>query len=103
MAAVFSCSTNMTLVWTATMMAVVSLRAWYQIIATVVSEMPALQTATGCILIFLGAKLILEFFVPALHVSTYTTLLVIAGSLGTAIAVSLLGNRGGPTPGAASS
>lgn len=98
-AAVFSCSTNMPLVWAATMLAVISLRAWYHVVATAVSDMPALQTATGGILMFLGAKLLLEYFMPALRISTYATLAVIAGSLGAAIAVSVLGNsRRGHVP-----
>eukprot|EP00873_Tetraselmis_striata_P002388 jgi/Tetstr1/422652/TSEL_013457.t1 len=101
-AAVFSCSTNMPLVWAATMLAVISLRAWYHVVATAVSDMPALQTATGGILMFLGAKLLLEYFMPALRISTYATLAVIAGSLGAAIAVSVLGNsRTGRVPKAA--
>ena len=92
-AAVFSCSTNMPLVWTATVMAVISLRAWYSIISTTMANMPLLQTATGGILMYLGAKLLLEFFAPAVHISTCTTLVVIGGFLGTAVAVSMLNQR----------
>jgi predicted tellurium resistance membrane protein TerC len=46
-AAVFGCSSNVYLVWAATMFAVLGLRAWYTIIAVTVGDMPALQTATG--------------------------------------------------------
>jgi predicted tellurium resistance membrane protein TerC len=77
------------------MAAVVSLRAWYSIVATVVSNTPALQTATGAILVYLAAKLVAEFFVPALHISTGVTLLVIASFLGIALLLSLLKHSSG--------
>ena len=73
--AIFGVTTDPFIVYTSNMFAILSLRALYGFVATVVDELEYLQTAVALVLGFIGLKLVGEVQaarLPHLHLPDFT-------------------------------
>jgi tellurite resistance protein TerC len=84
--AIFGVTTDPFIVYTSNICAILGLRSLYFLLARAVTSLVYLQAALGCVLIFIGAKMVAKDWVP---ISTGTSLLVVGGILATAVAASL--------------
>jgi len=88
--AIFGVTRDPFIVYTSNVCAVLGLRSLYFALAGLVQSLVYLHFGLACILIFIGAKMLGEHFVP---VPTYISLLVVGGILGVAIVASLVKTR----------
>jgi TerC family integral membrane protein len=88
--AVFGVTLDPLVIYTSNIAAILSLRALYGFVATVIAELRYLNKAVAVVLAFIGAKLILDQVPGGFHVSTTTSLLVVVTALGAGTAASLL-------------
>jgi TerC family integral membrane protein len=88
--AIFGVTLDPLVIYTSNMAAILSLRALYGFVATVIAELRYLNKAVAIVLAFIGAKLILDQLPGGFHVSTTTSLLVVVTALSAGTAASLL-------------
>ena len=86
--AVFGVTLDPFIVYTSNMFAILSLRALYGFVSTVMSELKYLDKAVALVLGFIGSKMLLSF--ADINISTDVSLLVVAALLGGGVAASLL-------------
>ncbi len=84
---VFGVTHDPFIVWTSNMAAILSLRALYSFVATVLSKLRFLDKSVAAALAWIGIKMILDFV--GVHVSTEASLGVVATSIGAGVAASL--------------
>jgi tellurite resistance protein TerC len=85
--AVFGITRNTFIVYTSNVFAILGLRALYFLLAGVLEKLEYLKIGLALVLIFVGAKMIVE---PWLHISVGTSLAVVLGMLVVAALVSLV-------------
>lgn len=85
--AVFGVTHDPFIVWTSNMAAILSLRALYSFVATVLSKLRFLDKSVAAALAWIGIKMILDF--AGVHVSTEASLGIVATSIGAGVAASL--------------
>jgi tellurite resistance protein TerC len=85
--AIFGVTTDPFIVYTSNVCAVLGLRSLYFLLAGAVKQLVYLHTGLACVLIFIGAKMVGEHFVP---IPTEVSLLIVGGILGVAVAASLV-------------
>jgi tellurite resistance protein TerC len=90
--AIFGVTSEAFIVFSATMLALVGLRSMYFLLAGARGRFAYLDLGLAVILIFIGAKFMLSH---TLHIGVGVSLLVIVGVMTTAIAASVLRDRGG--------
>ena len=76
------------IVWTSNMAAILSLRALYSFVATVLSKLRFLDKSVAAALAWIGIKMLLDF--AEYPVSTGVSLGVVSASLGLGVGASLL-------------
>jgi tellurite resistance protein TerC len=74
-------------VYTSNVFAILGLRAMYFLLAGVLGRLRFLTAGLAFVLVFIGAKMIVE---PWVHISVQASLMVVAGMLLVALAASLL-------------
>jgi tellurite resistance protein TerC len=89
--AIFGVTRDPFIVYTSNVCAVLGLRSLYFVLAGAVKNLVYLRTGLGCVLIFIGAKMVSEHFIP---ISTELSLLIVGGILGVTVAASLLKKKG---------
>jgi tellurite resistance protein TerC len=85
--AVFGVTRDPFIVYTSNVCAILGLRSLYFVLAGAVKSLAYLHAGLACVLIFIGAKMVGENFVP---VSTGLSLLIVGGILGVAVMASLI-------------
>ena len=90
--AIFAVTRDPFIVYTSNICAVLGLRALYFLLANVVDKFVYLKLGLSVVLIFIGAKMLLE---PFLHIPILGSLGVVAAVLGAAILVSMMYPRKG--------
>jgi len=85
--AIFGVTRDPFIVYTSNVCAILGLRSLYFLLAGAVKSLAYLHTGLACVLIFIGAKMVGERFVP---ISTGLSLLIVGGILAVAVAASLL-------------
>ncbi len=85
--AVFGVTRDPFIVYTSNVCAILGLRSLYFLLAGAVKSLVYLHTGLACVLIFIGAKMVGEEFVP---IPTVLSLLIVGGILGVAVVDSLL-------------
>jgi TerC family integral membrane protein len=88
--AVFGVTSDVFIVYTSNIFAVLGLRALCFLVASVVRRLKYLRPALALVLAFVGAKMLLS---DRFHISNGVSLLVIAGLIGGAALISLLASR----------
>ena len=88
--AIFGVTRDPFIVYTSNVCAVLGLRSLYFVLAGLVRSLVYLHLGLACILMFIGAKMLGEHFVP---VSTVVSLLIVGGILGVAIVASVVKSR----------
>ena len=84
--AIFAVTRDPFIVYTSNICAVLGLRALYFLLASVVDKFVYLKLGLSLVLIFIGAKMLLEHFV---HIPIIGSLAVVGAILGASILVSL--------------
>jgi len=85
--AIFGVTRDPFIVYTSNVCAVLGLRSLYFVLARAVKSLVYLHLGLACVLIFIGAKMVCEDFLP---IPTELSLFIVGGILGVAIAASLL-------------
>jgi tellurite resistance protein TerC len=85
--AIFGVTRDPFIVYTSNVCAVLGLRSLYFVLAGAVRNLVYLHTGLAGVLIFIGAKMLCEDFIP---ISTELSLLIVGGILGVAVIASLL-------------
>ncbi|HEX7118776.1 MAG TPA: TerC family protein [Longimicrobiales bacterium] len=85
--AIFAITQDPFLVYTSNILAVLGLRALYFLLAGIIHKFHYLQLGLSVVLVFIGAKMLLE---DVVHVPTAASLGVVAGVLAIAVGASLL-------------
>ena len=85
--AIFGITRDPFLVYTSNVFAILGLRAMYFLLAGVLGRLRYLTAGLSFVLVFIGAKMIVE---PWVHISVEISLAVVAGILSVALAVSIL-------------
>jgi len=85
--AIFGVTTDSYIVYTSNVCAILGLRSLYFVLAGAVKHLVYLRAGLACILVFIGAKMVLG---GVYHVSTDLSLLVVGGILAVAVVASLL-------------
>jgi tellurite resistance protein TerC len=88
--AVFGVTRDPFIVYTSNICAILGLRSLYFLIAGAIKDLAYLHAGLAVVLIFIGAKMVGEYFYA---IPTWVSLLVVAGILGVTIAASLLNKR----------
>ena len=88
--AVFGVTHDPFIVYTSNVCAILGLRSLYFLLAGAVKSLVYLHTGLACVLIFIGAKMVGEDFIP---ISTGLSLLIVGGILGVTVAASLGSRR----------
>jgi len=86
--AIFGVTKDPLLVYASNLFAIVGLRSLFSVLSTAVLEFAYLQTTVACILIFVGAKMIADYF--GLHLSPVVSLGVIVTMLSSGIVASIV-------------
>lgn len=96
--AVFGVTRDPFIVYTSNVCAILGLRAFYFLLAGVLPYFRHLDEGLAVVLMFIGAKMLAE---PWLHISTETSLIIVAAVIGAAILWSVVGQkfRGGASQG----
>jgi TerC family integral membrane protein len=89
--AVLAVSHDPVVVYTSNIFAIMGLRSLYVIIARAVQDLPFLKPAVGCVLAFVGAKMLAMYF--GWEISTKHSLLVVVVLIGGGVVLSLLFTR----------
>jgi tellurite resistance protein TerC len=89
--AVFGITTDPFIVYTSNICAILGLRSLYFLLARAVKSMVYLPLGLGCVLIFVGGKMVAKEVAP---ISTGVSLLIVAGILAVAIAASIVKSAG---------
>ncbi len=92
--AVFAITQNKMVIYTSNIFAVLGLRSLFFLLRGAVNKFDYLQQGIAVVLIFVGAKMLAEFF--NVHIPTLVSLLVIITCLGGAIIISLIYKKAGP-------
>ena len=85
--AIFGVTKDPFIVYTSNVCAILGLRSLYFLLAGAVKKLVYLHTGLACVLIFIGAKMVGEDFVP---IPMELSLLIVGGILGVAVVASLL-------------
>jgi len=85
--AIFGVTRDPFIVYTSNVCAVLGLRSLYFVLARAVKNLAYLHFGLACVLIFIGAKMVCEDFLP---IPTELSLLIVGGILAVAIVASLL-------------
>jgi len=85
--AIFGVTRDPFIVYTSNVCAILGLRSLYFVLARAVKSLTYLHLGLACVLIFIGAKMVCEDFLP---ISTDMSLLVVGGILAVTIVASLL-------------
>jgi len=85
--AIFGITRDSFIVYTSNVCAILGLRSLYFVLAGAVKSLVHLHSGVACVLIFIGAKMLCEDFIP---ISTELSLLIVGGILGVAVTASLL-------------
>jgi tellurite resistance protein TerC len=85
--AIFGVTKDPFIVYTSNVCAILGLRSLYFLLANAVKSLVYLHTGLACVLIFIGAKMVGEHFVP---ISTELSLLIVGGILAVSVIASLL-------------
>src|SRR3990172_1691300 len=93
--AVFGITREPFLVYTSNICAILGLRSFYFLLAGALSMFSYLDDGVSAVLIFVGAKMLLE---PWIHISPLVSLSIVVGLLGTAMAASLIVARRSGVP-----
>lgn len=88
--AIFGVTNDPFIVYTSNICAILGLRSLYFLLAGAVKSLAYLHTGLACVLIFIGAKMLGEDFLP---ISTELSLLVVGGILTISVIASLLKPR----------
>ena len=88
--AVFGITRDTFIVYTSNVFAILGLRALYFLLAGVLDKLDYLKVGLALVLIFVGAKMIVE---PWLHISVGVSLAIVLGMLMVAVLASLLRKR----------
>lgn len=91
--AIFGITRDPFIVFTSNVFAILGLRALYFLLAGVLDRLTYLTVGLGLVLVFVGAKMIVE---PWLHISVGVSLAVVMAILGVAMAASLLIKKKNP-------
>jgi predicted tellurium resistance membrane protein TerC len=85
---VFGVTKDPLIVWTSNMAAIMSLRALYSFVSTVLQDLQYLDKAVALILAWVSLKLVAEYF--GAEINTYASLAIVLSLLGGGIGASLL-------------
>ena len=85
--AIFGITTDAFIVYTSNVFAILGLRALYFLLAGVLDKLAYLKVGLALVLVFVGAKMIVE---PWLHISVGVSLAIVLGTLMVAVLASLL-------------
>jgi tellurite resistance protein TerC len=85
--AIFGVTKDPFIVYTSNVCAILGLRSLYFLLAGAVKSLVYLHTGLACVLIFIGAKMISEDFLP---IPTELSLFIVGGILGVAVIASLM-------------
>jgi tellurite resistance protein TerC len=85
--AIFGIARDPFIVYTSNVFAILGLRAMYFLLAGVLGRLRFLTAGLSFVLVFIGAKMIVE---PWVHISVESSLMIVAGMLLVALAASLL-------------
>lgn len=88
--AIFGVTRDPFIVYTSNVCAILGLRSLYFLLAGAVKSLVYLHVGLAFVLIFIGGKMVIEGFYP---ISTETSLFVVGGILGIAVAASLIKTR----------
>jgi len=88
--AIFGVTKDPFIVYTSNVCAILGLRSLYFLLAGAVKRLVYLHTGLACVLIFIGAKMIGEDFLP---IPTELSLLIVGGILGVAVVASLVKSK----------
>jgi tellurite resistance protein TerC len=88
--AVFGITRDTFIVYTSNVFAILGLRALYFLLAGVLDKLDYLKVGLALVLVFVGAKMIVE---PWLHISVGVSLAIVLGMLMVAVLASLLRKR----------
>ena len=88
--AIFGVTKDPFIVYTSNVCAILGLRSLYFLLAGAVKSLVYLHTGLACILIFIGAKMVVEDFFP---IPTEYSLFIVGGILAVAVIASLLKTR----------
>jgi len=89
--AVLAISNDPFIVFSSNVFAVLGLRAMFFVLAGAMTQFPYLRSGIAAVLVFIGAKMLLQDYV---EIPPYVSLIVTAGFLGAAVGASLLAARG---------
>ena len=89
--AIFGVTKDPFIVYTSNVCAILGLRSLYFLLAGAVKSLVYLHTGLACVLIFIGAKMVGEHFLP---IPTELSLIIVGGILGVAVIASLLKTKG---------
>jgi len=89
--AIFGVTRDSFIVYTSNVCAILGLRSLYFVLAGAVKSLVYLRAGLACVLIFIGAKMLGEDFVP---ISTELSLLIVGAILGVAVCASLVKTKG---------
>jgi len=90
--AIFGVTRDPFIVYTSNVCAILGLRSLYFVLAGAVQSLVYLHIGLACVLIFIGAKMLSEDFIP---ISTELSLLIVGGILGVAVGASLVKKKAG--------
>jgi tellurite resistance protein TerC len=88
--AIFGVTKDPFIVYTSNVCAILGLRSLYFLLANAVKSLVYLHTGLACVLIFIGAKMVGEHFLP---IPTELSLLIVGGILAVSVIASLLKTR----------
>jgi tellurite resistance protein TerC len=88
--AIFGVTKDPFIVYTSNVCAILGLRSLYFLLAGAVKSLVYLHTGLACVLIFIGAKMVGEHFLP---ISTELSLIIVGGILAVAVIASLLKSK----------
>jgi tellurite resistance protein TerC len=89
--AIFGVTKDPFIVYTSNVCAILGLRSLYFLLAGAVKSLVYLHTGLACVLIFIGAKMIAEHFLP---IPTELSLIIVGGILAVSVIASLLKTKG---------
>jgi tellurite resistance protein TerC len=90
--AIFGVTTDPFIVYTSNVCAILGLRSLYFLLAGVMKSLIYLRIGLSFVLIFIGAKMVAQDFIP---ISTELSLLIVGGILAVSVAASLLKSKPG--------
>ena len=82
-------------IFTSNIMAILGLRSLFFVLSDFIERFKYLHYRLALVLMFIGAKMLIE---PWLHIPTWLSLVLVLGTIGASVLVSLVATRGEPLP-----